>query len=589
MTSPNAIKIYYDGDCPFCSNYTKYIKLKKNIETVDLINIRNDKALYILMHERGFDLDQGMVVHYNEQYYWASDAINIIALLSEQSGILNRVNKVIFSSKLLSKLLYPFMVFVRNLTLIALGRNILKTNHTGNQKHLEDHFSIFACSWGIYSIFHFCYLLFYQNTTTPGISLLSWSFMFLAVYLVFNPRAFHVFLLLVAIQLIEMFWIMPITSNHAIIYLFFLVAMVCASFFTIAKGLTYSDYFKIIAPTGRWLLVIMYFFGIFHKINTDFLNPSSSCAVALWVEYPFPEIVKNHPFFQYSAIYGTFVIEGAIMLALFSKRFRYVAVVSGMAFHLFLGLSSFAFYGPFSFLSFALHTLFLPSTALESYKKSNIYTYACRYRWVIYSALFIWIISLCTMAYMHQLIPLIGLFAIISLPLFIFIVMFGNTPDTEPERKYLLLPNILGAVIAILFFLNNMAPYAGLKTHQSINMFANLHLEGGRSNHLVFPNPPSLFPYLNETVEISRWEVDGEEIPTLKPGREMVYYALLSAMHDVKDLKVTYIKNGKTYEDVSYHDIADEIDSYIHSKYIRKWLIFSVVDNVRPKPCDNFK
>ena len=31
---------------------------------------------------------------------------------------------------------------------------------------------------------------------------------------------------------------------------------------------------------ARYLLAIMYFYGIFHKINTDFLNPQVSCAVA---------------------------------------------------------------------------------------------------------------------------------------------------------------------------------------------------------------------------------------------------------------------------------------------------------------------
>src|SRR5690606_13385943 len=60
--------------------------------------------------------------------------------------------------------------------------------------------------------------------------------------------------------------------------------------------------------------------------------------------------------------------------------------------------------------------------------------------------------------------------------------------------------------ISAVFFLGCISPYLGLKTAQSMNMFANLRLEAGVSNHLVFRRPPGPFGYLADTVEIVETE-----------------------------------------------------------------------------------
>ncbi len=129
--------------------------------------------------------------------------------------------------------------------------------------------------------------------------------------------------------------------------------------FALARGARVSAVFGNFAVAGQGTLLVMYVFGIFHKLNTGFLDPATSCAVALWQEMPVPLAWFDGPFVSHVAIYGTFLAEGAIIGALLTRRLRHWGIVCGIAFHLLLALSGYAMYITFSALAIALHVLFL--------------------------------------------------------------------------------------------------------------------------------------------------------------------------------------------------------------------------------------
>ena len=52
-------------------------------------------------------------------------------------------------------------------------------------------------------------------------------------------------------------------------------------------------------------------------------------------------------------------------------------------------------------------------------------------------------------------------------------------------------------------------PYLGLKSAQAVNMFSNLRLEGGVSNHLILPHPPGPFGYPEDIAVIEHGGGDG--------------------------------------------------------------------------------
>lgn len=121
-TETETVYLVYDGECPFCSAYVNYVRVQKSIGTFKLIDAREGGSIVDDIIKRGFDLDEGMVLVMNGQYYHGHDCINHLALLSTSSGVFNRINAFIFRSKTVSRLLYPVLRFGRNLVLRMLGR-----------------------------------------------------------------------------------------------------------------------------------------------------------------------------------------------------------------------------------------------------------------------------------------------------------------------------------------------------------------------------------------------------------------------------------------------------------------------------------
>ena len=123
--------LLYDGDCPFCSAYVSYVRLRETAGPVPLLNARTHPDRVEEAKRQGFDLDVGMVLKLDGRYYHGADCINALALLTTPSGFFNRLNRVIFRSRAISRVLYPVMRGGRNLALRLLGRRQLRENPAG--------------------------------------------------------------------------------------------------------------------------------------------------------------------------------------------------------------------------------------------------------------------------------------------------------------------------------------------------------------------------------------------------------------------------------------------------------------------------
>lgn len=112
----------YDGECPFCNNYVHFVNLRETFGEIRLIDARDDTPERKEVEERGYDLDEGMVVFYDGEYYHGHDAMHIIGTLADGKGIIHSFNKWVFSSPNRAKHLYPTLRFFRNGALKLLGR-----------------------------------------------------------------------------------------------------------------------------------------------------------------------------------------------------------------------------------------------------------------------------------------------------------------------------------------------------------------------------------------------------------------------------------------------------------------------------------
>jgi predicted DCC family thiol-disulfide oxidoreductase YuxK len=114
--------LLYDGDCPFCSSYVKLVKLRESIGPLTLADAREHADLVSEVRRQGFEVDSGMVLKLDGQYYHGADCIHALAMLTTTSGWFNRLNRTLFRSRTLSKIAYPVLRAGRNATLRVLGR-----------------------------------------------------------------------------------------------------------------------------------------------------------------------------------------------------------------------------------------------------------------------------------------------------------------------------------------------------------------------------------------------------------------------------------------------------------------------------------
>jgi predicted DCC family thiol-disulfide oxidoreductase YuxK len=118
--------LVYDGDCPFCSRYIRYVRFRDAVGKVHLVNAREGGPLVDEMMGAGLDLDEGMVLKMGGRYYHGADCIHALAMLTSGSDTFNRINAAIFRSPILSRLLYPILRAGRNATLKGLGRTKIR-------------------------------------------------------------------------------------------------------------------------------------------------------------------------------------------------------------------------------------------------------------------------------------------------------------------------------------------------------------------------------------------------------------------------------------------------------------------------------
>ena len=116
------MKIIYDEDCPFCSNYVKFLRFKETVGEIELVNARTDISIQRYLKERSIDINQGIVLMDGDELYFAEDCMHRLALMSTPSNLFNYINKMIFKNKTLSKILYPWLKMGRNFTLFILRK-----------------------------------------------------------------------------------------------------------------------------------------------------------------------------------------------------------------------------------------------------------------------------------------------------------------------------------------------------------------------------------------------------------------------------------------------------------------------------------
>lgn len=409
------------------------------------------------------------------------------------------------------------------------------------------------------------------------------------------PRLWPVLVINAAVFGLQYLAKMPVASNNQTTAAFVCVVILAGAAHAALRrpdDLPWREaVFEAISGPGRWLLAGLYFWGIYHKINTGFLDPAVSCAVELYVPLAAPFGLADWPLGHYGAIYSTFVIEGAAMVLLFSERWKRLGMFVGIPFHIIIGWTGYAFYKDFSTIVLVLYAMFLPRVAVEAAvadaaRWAGSPERAARLgRLALMGMLLVMLASVGAWRGFAEAAPthanFVWFFTLYALTFYAFAVVYTPfRPGARPAWSFGVGPWWL-AVVPVLFFLNGASPYLGLKTESSIAMFSNLHTEGGQTNHLIHGVLPFGAGYQDEVVRIigsNDPEWDARHAGT---DLHLVRYQFDRLISGRPDLVVEIERNGAR-ETVG----PGWTNTYLEaSPLMQRYLVFKPVDFARPKVC----
>ncbi len=243
----------------------------------------------------------------------------------------------------------------------------------------------------------------------------------------------------------------------------------------------------------RISVIIAMFFATFHKLNADFFNPEVSCASALskelslWWRFPFPKFMLNVK--PYQIVLG----EGLIpVLLIFYPR---VGILFTL---LFLGLIGHI--GPTVFTMM----MFMMACAFFRHEDGAIILKRLERHWSWLLVIILVVLGISSKLYTGKRTWFeFHVYQNVMITL-VFCVLWSFTADWKERRNSVYLKTLLTprfnlrtlfpsdkairiALIsfALLFFLNGMSPYFGLKYRLSFAMLSNLRVDEARWNSLL--------------------------------------------------------------------------------------------------------
>jgi hypothetical protein len=392
-----------------------------------------------------------------------------------------------------------------------------------------------------------------------------------ALAVLMRPTSVRRFLTLIALLPVVVWQELPFANTSRTLLFLTCSAMTFATGAAAWRRRGLPDRAQVLDACGdvlRPIVIVVYAFAFFHKLNSGFLDPESSCAVALYAELtewlsllPLPAPRTIGPL----AVYATLAVEGSIPVLLAFRRTRTLGVLVAVAMHVVFGVAG--YYG-FSMTMLAYLVFFtpadLPAQLAASCSRHLPFRLSRAWRGAVLTGVGltlawftvvvwrseVWVLDAVDAAWRRHGRNLFWIgFLATSLPTALACALHvrrcrPQQPWDLPRSRWLL-------VFTAIAVLNGLCPYVGLKTETAFAMYSNLRTEGGRSNHLLIRTPIALADYQTDLVRvvsssdarIQRLAADGRRLPFLALRRHVAWALEDGAAH----VAVTYSRDGRTH------------------------------------------
>ena len=118
---PSILYVIYDDECPLCRNYQVGLNIQKNVGKLELINAREDHPIVKHLYDLGHSPENSVIVIYQQQYYFAGDAMHLLNLLNTPVGLFNKLFALLLRYPVLSRVIYPVIKTLRGISIRVKG------------------------------------------------------------------------------------------------------------------------------------------------------------------------------------------------------------------------------------------------------------------------------------------------------------------------------------------------------------------------------------------------------------------------------------------------------------------------------------
>ena len=459
-----------------------------------------------------------------------------------------------------------------------------------------DQFAMFAFLLAAGVIFHQALLGDWQVLSPHAAATIA------AIWTLFRPRSVFRFVVLLAAVLVVWAVDMPAVVNHWMLMGLAILGAFVALAWGAANGHSRmfepGALFTRLAPYFRILVLLVYVFAAFAKVNDSFLDPELSCGVAMYQQLlerlRLPLYAEwQQPF----AIYGTIAVEAALPVLLAVPRMRMLGVVVGVGFHIMLGVAG---HIPFSGFALAFYSLFLPDDVpARVYRllsaRERVATAVgravaiARQPWAFPSSVAAFLILAAAITYgpwpsfeanAERAVQLAFLAYAAVLVGIAGVLLWRGRFQYRPG--FFRLAHGIWVLGPALVVLNGVSPYLGLKTQSTFTMYSNLQTEADRWNHRILPQEIQLFGLQDELVRV----VDADD-PVLAPyagsDTELVLFRVQSLAQDRPDTRLVYATDAATRTVEQIGD--DPTFGRMENVLLRKVLLFRDVPLQEENSC----
>ncbi len=115
------ITLYYDKECPFCSKYANFLKLKENFE-ITLKDARENQS-EVSLFCGNLNINDGFIVIYKNECFQGAKALAFLNSAVDKTTLLGKLHFFFRYDNLFSNLLYKLFFILRKIILFILGKN----------------------------------------------------------------------------------------------------------------------------------------------------------------------------------------------------------------------------------------------------------------------------------------------------------------------------------------------------------------------------------------------------------------------------------------------------------------------------------